>query len=865
MVVISLAATQTLHRANEVAKWRDAHQEIKWVDWIDLQSISGEVHIDPEDSLRIDLNIDFTTISTNSESILLFSFNPGMTISVMELNGLAQNFSFQNGILSVSNTSLLGQDELHTLRIVANGVPNPRFAYFDSPLDYESKSGLPLQVTKSFGVDGSIFRKEYVALMPGSHWYPIPGPINNGFGDGPSGLDFFELDLQVELSNPLWKLVGPGVSRNEVARGNFYALSPTSPVSEFGLFASRFESALTNINGLNVSIYLHERHAKNLSMPEQVRMDLINWLNETLNEASELGLSLVHDQLSLVDVPSRLRTVGGGWRMDSLNSTPGVILLKERGFPVAPIRLAIKRTVSPEDQFFELLYFFRRGLGTDNVAHALQKHYWSHATSASGTHAEILDLILTHLAARLHSQMSGYWFSPYSTMPYVSMTTPSLWQATSLWMDRSVKYRENIHREERRFAARSSVLEDLEDTALAELPSRRGHQRDFELVLLKCSRIADAMVSYHINDAHKLSAWLSALREEFKGQKYQYEDLLAVARRHEVSVDPFLTEWLTSSKLPGFVASQGNITKLANSDDGQRRNQISFSVRNTEPVGGFVVSFLGESSYPVRIEGNSAKRINLVWHDPPIDIASGSHLYFNLSPGLSLNRYGLYTVVFVKDIPDGHQRDLAEHSDWAPKQEGIIVDDLDEGFSVLKPRILRNPWWTNTLVGWFQPQSPDLDYRGIVDEIQDYYSPRFGRWTRTLYIPAYGLHGHTLAIARMGRGKILHAARFAAEIPDTTRWLLEYRVHNPPGWASHNENSEFKVRVEDERRSWDVNFDPATEYPKWKAVGEFDVSSGTVHVDVTGTAKGSLVYADAIRWTKVDETTASTTHESDDI
>lgn len=221
---------------------------------------------------------------------------------------------------------------------------------------------------------------------------------------------------------------------------------------------------------------------------------------------------------------------------------------------------------------------------------------------------------------------------------------------------------------------------------------------------------------------------------------------------------------------------------------------------------------------------------------------------FSVYTGLSLNRGGGLSVVFnTLDIADGQARDIAEESDWTPKSQGIIIDDLDEGFSVLQPKHMRNI----SMRGWFRPPSLEIENEGQLAELGSEHTPNSGRWVRTVNSKAFGTHRRTIAISRVGGNKRVQPARFAAELPRAGRWLLEFYVHYPR-WSDGHDFSDFKLRIGDGARVWDIDFDPTTLDPDWKIVGEFDLSESTVHFDVVGGKSRSLIYADAIRWSPVN-------------
>ena len=853
---VSVASVHRLQQVDEVATWREAHQKLVWERTIDLQSMSGQVRIDPRTRLHLDLNLDFSTIPHSTAPKLTFSFNPGMTIEGIELNGATQSFSFRHGILEIPFANNVASEVDHSLRIVASGVPNPRFAYFDAPLDYALKPGIPLQVTKSFGLDGSIYGREYVALMPGAHWYPTPGPVNRRFGDGRNGLDYFELDMQIELANPKWKLAGTGVFPMQRAGGNHYSAKPSVPVSEVGLFASTFKTIATQVHGLDVSVQLHTRHGNNLDLPEHVRDDMMELLGELFQKHAEFGMLHVHNTVAFVEVPSRLRTVGGGWRMDSLTALPGVTLLKERTYPAAPVHLAIRRE-QPDEQFSALRQFFYRGIGTDNLTYVLPHQLWTQATSASGTYAEVLDQIVLSLLSQMYWEWTRGWFSPYSTMQFAGLAAPSLWIASDISGSRTRMYRFNLHTLEQNYTARNSVRELLESTSLNELPTAQGHRKDLELVLLKSEEIARSMMLYHNDDHDKIYSWLAAVRDRFHGRAYKYEDLIHTAIEHDIAVHPFLTEWLTTSDLPGFVISRGSAAILEGlDDDGEERRQISIDVRNTEPVAGFVIFHVPEQTQPILLEPNSARRVNLLWENntiwPWAELKKGDIFTFFALSGLSLNRGALNFAVTYSGNGPSAQRQLLEDSDWTPVQEGIVIDDLDDGFSVLQPRPIPRRMRPSSAATWFQPQVPEYEHDGPVPEIDRMHTPESGLWARIAQPDAHGFHRNTVALAKVARNGSVHTARFSAQVPETKRWKLEFYVHSPSwvsrSWSGALDLGKFKLRVENGSNFWDVVFDASTWDAGWKTVGEYDLSSGDVHVDVVGGARGSQVYADAIRW-----------------
>ena len=577
-------------------KWRTVHENHEWDDRIDVETITGSVKIDPKKHLVADLTISFN-VNVQTSNPLTFTLNRSMHIEELFLNGMEPNYTFDDGLLTIPTAVPLDTDSTHTLDIVAYGIPDERFAYFDSPLDYLRTSGVSNHTVSLLGEKGSIYSPKYVALMPGVYWYPKPGPVRGDYRSSQNGIDYFHLDLSVELAPKSWQLVGTDVVQVSDQK-NSYHVNPASPVHEIALFASEFESASAEVEGIEFKMYLHKQHANNLQLWDEFVEkfeDLVKW---RLQDFSDHGLTLPFRTLTLVEVPRQLRTVGGGWRMNSLQTLPGMVLMKEHGFPLARMDLALERLTNrelQEDSIDEarmklLFEYFWYGMGTDNPWMGLPDRFWSHRVSARGEHANALDQIMLSLIATLQRRDHEF-FSIHSTVHFADLTSLSFFEGTvgledGLENDRVPSTIGTARRLKEFYATRVSVWNNVEDTSLTDLPSAKGNQHDFELLLLKCDRIANALMS--VNGEEKVFAWLVDILTQHAGQTYTLEDLISSAEAHEVMVDPFLTEWLQTNSLPAFEASNYTTARITDDAQGNPRYLTSVSVRNTQPVAGFV-------------------------------------------------------------------------------------------------------------------------------------------------------------------------------------------------------------------------------------------------------------------------------------
>lgn len=852
---------------DQVTKWRDIHAEYAWHGKFDVQSITGHVRINPKEDLEIAISTRLLVIDPATEK-LVFTFNPAMTIRNLTLNGLSTPFIFRNGLLEVSLSEATDGRSSHTLWVKAHGRPDPRFGYFASRINFITNGRLPSRAVKLFGKDAAIYNTSYVALMPESYWYPVPGPVHGGYGAEQWATDFFDVDLLVSLTPKNWMLVGTGTTVQTLEDGVIHRVKPANSLHEIGLFASEFEQWSVRVDGTSFELYLHQRHSRNMSKFEGIRDDLLLHIQDRLQRLTDLGLTLPHKELSLVEVPSRLRTIGGGWRMDSASSLPGIVLIKEYGFPTTQFNFPLNRLKSyMNEQQFQiarvnvLSRHFQSGLGTDNPWTNLPELIWSHATSARGEHSAVLDQVILALISNL-GEVPAALFNVYATIEIADFThvnehlagmgfsigTYDSSYGRPIYQLRNM---EVIH------GRRNSVWNLAQRTGLTEIPSSEGHQNDLELLLFKSSLIAQGLLA--VNEEDDVFHWLSDLREKHFGASYTYQELIAAAKVQGVVVEPFLTDWLETTRLPGFVASFENTRRIADDEFGSNLYQATIEIRNTQPIAGVVqlrypqsTTWQSFSEFAVTrgviVPGNSAKRLN-----PIVSYPLESAIVL---PHLSLNREYFVTSRPTETITsetDGMQLPFEEQSTWAPLQQGIVVDDLDPGFIVDQSDL---DWDFRDLrrigpFGWNQPVSlkVELDAGEPLYESRGQVIGRPGIWQRFDDLSAFGVYRKTLMSAEV-RTQI-QPARFVVSLPESSEWTLEY--YNP--FRSSNSSSgeadlRFLFEISDDYKSWDAGVTVNDMEHGWNFVGSFQLREGNVRVELLGTSAPGWIYADAIRWSK---------------
>lgn len=812
--------------------WLASHLNIPSERWPTVEHIRGDVVIDPGTTLELDLEMRLT--APNDLTTLVFSFNPGLAVTAVRLGNTEMPVVHNDGLLVVKPPQGLARGSTTTLALIASGVPDPNFAYLDSAVDWRRKSSR--NGILWLGTAAGVFGERYVALMPGLRWLPFPGPNLDGASRG----HFPTVDLTVTVPDR-WLVAGPG-QRHRQDDGR-YRFRPAAPVPEVGIFASRFERHAIGVAGVELELLLHPEHQRAVSHFADVGDLIESRLQGIFEEAAEMGIPYPYDGFSVVEVPTYLRVYGGGSRLDTAMALPGMLLLREHGFPYSDFG-GLDPLPGPPDaaETFEvgrLEILFSSSFDPGAAPRALARNLVGFQTAADGPGAQALDYVGEELGSFVFNA-PGYRGGPPRLYTAHNSSADASFGSTVTQMVRGL--REQLHRDNRRgFIAdpylQPSLWERAAGTSLAESEVARNPGQTVRAFGLRAQ--AAALSIFDALGRSPTAAFLGELRRRHAGGTFDARDFNAAADAIGVDLPGLIGDWLHETALPGFMASRARVVRIADDEDGRPRYETRFHVRNGEPVPGLVrvshgQSFRETSSDPIRIPGNTAVEVGMVTPRPP------ERLW--LEPYLALNRQRV-RVELAEETPDDSEREQllgSQPSSWAPAVEGIVIDDLDSGFTV-EDRADDTRRRLGALV--------DLGRQREYDQGLPVATKRAGEWSRATIATGWGKYRHTVAGSIPGDGSAV--AIFAAELPEPGRWRLEYHVPNPRlglYFPYYGALGTLAMTVIADGREVEIAYDGASADIGWNEVGKFEFVTTKVRVEVSNRTDGEMVIADAIRW-----------------
>lgn len=869
VLLIAELVVQSFAEREEKTAWIAAHEAHRDAPRVDLESVGGVIRIEPGQRLTIDVELGLANPHDRALQHLVFSLNPGLVVEEIRVGGVSATYQHDMGVLTIEPPAPLAAGGVIDIGILANGVPNPHFAYLDSAIDNSAAPTREARVN-TLGTVASIFQHDYVALMPGVRWLPSPGSI---LGDGDPDQrprDFFSLDIDVEVPGG-WLIAAPG-RRERISEGRF-RFQPQAVVDEVGLFASRLERRAMLANGIEFELLIHPGHLDNVHLFADAGDALKARVESLLDRAEQLGLGYPYRALSLVEVPGRLRTFGGGWRMDSLEVLPGVALLREVGFPLgrldAPLDSGETRGYTDDPKVNVLEQFFRGDTGGGDLRLNLARELLFAQTGAEGEGATALEFVCQDVVARLVTGAGGYFTHHLVTAGGFADLPPLLTILARNGSSTAIGY--TLRKEAR---DRASTWLWARRTTLADLDAHADAEKALHALALKGQAIGQALL--HAHTGENAGALMSALRRRFAGQTFTVGQFEETAAAVGTPLGGLLGDWIHDPALPGFVASPLTVVRLADTREGAPRYQTLVHVHNGEPAGGLLrmrymvrdgtssTGIRNHWSRPIRVDGHASIEIGMVvpgapragWVEPYLSLNQG---YLALPPPSFDPRTQSPAEAFIG----------TRASDWRPFPDNeIVVDDLDPGFAVATDRVSADPATTGE-------QDEGLpEYTMFADLPRD--------WTRLPVTSAWGRYRHTVTVTTVARtvGRASEAV-FAAELPSAGRWRVDYHlplrgtrrvVRRNDEAASRREMAVrsgaprsltqpmgvYPIKVITSDQGIPVDFDASNGTEGWNPISVIELDApGKVHVvvslaEVTGLIT-PVVIADAVRWMKLPD------------
>ena len=827
---------------------------------LDLTNIKGRVEIDPGIHLLVDVHL---SVNANDQSLdsLQFSFNPGMDLEHVRVDEKDRDYFFLDGLLTIPLSTDESTSNTWIVSIRGKGVPDVNFGYPEPEIDYLGTPGTSPQMPKLLGMKNSIFDHRFVALMPGSRWYPIPLPLGTykSVQTLHKPVDTYSVDLDIHIASKNWKLAAPErlllASEDSVQ----YQIQSSGEVPHFAIVASEFQSHTVEAGEVEMELLIHNRHFEQTESMTAIWKLMLGFITERLSDLSDAGLPFPYRSLTLVEVPNHLRLVGG-YDMPFLYSQPGVVLMRESGFPTAKMDEMFERYLTfdmtddqrqqyvTENIFF---YDYTNILG-GNLLSAVAEQYFPFLVTPIGWEG----LALNHMKMMLLIDTVRGPDDPNTTptdIAFVNEIADLTAIYPSIVIDRLFRTYEQL--DPTRLEGRLYDRFMLSDASFTVQSMKMSELLQSDDVSLRRSAVEQRLSgTYRALVALYGNARLQDLLDQESKRVVEHSLLLANTatkglKASSKSLIPLLSEWHESTQAPAFSTSGLEVVRVA-VQDAPFTHRGSFKIRNDTDVTGVVEFYTDhyldaiDTGICVEVPGQTAYRINLYAEEEIVGVSVATFY--------SENQGGAYIRPLRKpgsdpeDITVEKPLPVLTEISWDPYDKNtVIVDNLDAGFQLVdwenrsEPRAFQN-------LRWFWDPPPLVPIRAMGLDSFSWNELRANKTWRIMAAPWSDTFGRYRPTALATFGTDVETARFSTKMPFGGKWSLSY--HFPTSYGLVDRFGIHNFVLYDSQRETKFNVDPK-DGSGWIHAGEFDLASVAVHLDLVSVdPPNSLRVADAIRW-----------------
>ncbi|MCY3839458.1 MAG: hypothetical protein OXH09_12570 [Gammaproteobacteria bacterium] len=181
------------------------------------------------------------------------------------------------------------------------------------------------------------------------------------------------------------------------------------------------------------------------------------------------------------------------------------------------------------------------------------------------------------------------------------------------------------------------------------------------------------------------------MRDRHGGRTFSLDDFIAGLAEVDPAMASTIEHCMREDSFPGFLLSEARVFRLPDDENGTPRYQSTIHVRNDEPVPGVAgfgmrgPSNQGYGTVPrwgpfVHVPAHTTLEFGIVTQTIPTEVRVETYLSQNARV-MRLPAPRVDPELIVAEEPLIGVRP----SDWMPPDLGIVVDDLDPGYSYVAP------------------------------------------------------------------------------------------------------------------------------------------------------------------------------------
>ena len=849
----------------------------------DIESITGNVEVDPSNLLDFDLKLSGRVDQLKNYDEVLVRLNPGFKIvGTITVNGASSEFQRIADLVKIKvESSVLLQDAVE-IALSYQGKPNFEYGFLDSAIKLHN---VPYwdQLFSYYGIEKGIFDRRFVALMSETYWLPHSVlPLDYGLGYK----EFINIDMSIVIPWD-WNVIASGsVSASESSsRENGQKtvnLKSDRAIAGVNIFAGPFSMVSSYLDDIQVTLELHAprfllARLEDIEDYEQYVEAFENWFVEMAQRAESDGYELPCATYRFVAVPSTLRLTKGGTFMNSAITGSCIYLLREHGL----FATKFDRNFPDygENADYSWVYsswtqqYFQARLNGGNIEMNFANHFLDYRIGTTGNEGEYLLMILSYLQdlvwnRRLDRYSQNAYFPRAMNVQRMSPSAEIMARWSNVY--ESVSFRHTLTEYMKRYTRHLDVAEVvsrdfLENMDVVDIAIRNSLKQlstsDSSPIYLEAIRLRCATEAYKIYDAVGREGSIRLLNELTRNYSYSnlsIEQFYELAESIDIPMRMIMAGWYDSSEGFTFNFSSVSAIRYLNSQTQEPYYQVTFRIENngdsagvfstrlfvssTDEVGSsdtrdsdlqeydfeMLNSATRERGPTIIVPPNSTKRIDIVSQTRPLRIELRTRdVSYNNRVSLEITENTLSNMLKERDPTQG-----TFDSSWSSDAlKGIILDDAE---------------LIDAKSGW------------VID-----YQKNFERFD---FAGAWGTDRKSFVYTERTRAKI----SLKVQVPETRKWEMQYFVPDIRGTNVIGRRSsrmlygrplfdrsfvgDYEVVLKSNTHESTNNTFAISKYDAgWVSIGSADLHKGNLELVIEPIDGTRRLFFDALRLVEVAE------------
>jgi len=800
------------------------------------------------ETISVNATLNIQNQSTHDIDTIILSLNPKLTITSLKIENNSVPFIRNQHLIFIPYKKTLKSSDSIQINLVYDGSIEENICFIDRNEENYSDNFIleMLNVRKRY----AFVQKNFVCLTHESQWYPLAGA---GYATNKPMVyfhDFTNFVLKVKTANGLTAISQGKTSK--LKNGEFL-FQPETPLTKICLVIGNYQRKSITVDSIEYSIFsikgnqYYESFFKNIG-------DTISSVIKGLKQEYEVQTKLKYpfQRFSFVEVPVLFTVDKHVYSLSSDAIQPEMVLYPEKGVLLEESDFKKRKNRTEKDMKRNNEEILPEELQTRMFQKFIRANFTT-IPKAWINYKNIKDAdtytLLPQLSSFVTELKSDKWPILFFAFEGWLKKNAGGISSSSGWFYEGMTKAEKINVELKQASLQNILIRGIENKT-----NERNPIYVKDVILDKGIQLFNIWSARFGEKEFNTTIYEMLSQNRFKSLPFPTLDSV-IQSKFGGLMQPDIQNWFLQQKLPGFIIKDLVTYKIIQKE--ATKYQIRFKIANPESVDGLFTLVIEmndakrdnskdwyssdeikpDYSKSIYIPANSAREIGISFTSLPLRMAVNTNVSENLPNVLKFDFKSFSETKKVPELDTIIEIPVFSNTE---KTTDVIVDNEDGGFSLMEDE---NQAFLKSV--FYKKENRKYNY----------FAMRFwdmpSRWVPVLETRFYGKYVHSAYYTKAGSGN--RKAIWKANLNQSGFYdVYFYYTNIDTDWKEQKTIENYQISVFHDGGVEKVKILSNEMDNGWNFLGSFYISKGNAKVELTNKTGGEIVFADAIKWVKVN-------------